>query len=115
MTTFREELIDRIARLYGLEAPETVEFATLCEAYEDEDWCEVRLFSIAELLEMQYAEAQREAVTKVTADAVANCQNILIVCHGRRRKLLANIVPKRGTIVSYKGVLSDLRYAIITL
>lgn len=57
MTTFREELIDRIARLYGLEAPETVEFATLCEAYEDEEWCEVRLFSIAELLEMQYAEA----------------------------------------------------------
>ena len=53
----REELLARVARLYGLEAEETIEFACLCEAYEDEEWCDVRLYSIVELLEMQYAEA----------------------------------------------------------
>lgn len=39
MTEFREKLIDRMAAIYGLESPVTVDFARMCE-----DWGSVPMF-----------------------------------------------------------------------
>ena len=38
MTNFRESLIDRMCRIYGLENPIVIQFAQMCEAWADNDW-----------------------------------------------------------------------------
>ena len=38
MTKFRESLIDRMCRIYGLENPIVIDFCRLCEAWENNTW-----------------------------------------------------------------------------
>ena len=38
MTTYRENLIDRMTRIYGLEDPIVIQFANMCEKYADNAW-----------------------------------------------------------------------------
>ena len=38
MTNFRENLIDRMIRIYGFENPIVIEFCRMCEAWEENDW-----------------------------------------------------------------------------
>lgn len=38
MTAYRENLIDRMIAIYGLENPIVIEFAHLCEDWEENDW-----------------------------------------------------------------------------
>lgn len=38
MTTYRENLLDRMIAIYGLEDPIVVQFAGMCEKYADNDW-----------------------------------------------------------------------------
>lgn len=38
MTNFRNSLIDRMVRLYGLESPIVIDFCQMCERWEDNDW-----------------------------------------------------------------------------
>ncbi len=35
MTTYRENLLDRMTHIYGLEAPIVIQFARMCERYEN--------------------------------------------------------------------------------
>ena len=35
MTTYRENLLDRMIAIYGLEAPIVIQFAGMCERYEN--------------------------------------------------------------------------------
>lgn len=38
MSNFRENLIDRMIRLYGFENPMVIEFCRMCEDWEDNQW-----------------------------------------------------------------------------
>lgn len=38
MTKFREELIDRMIRIYGFENPLVIQFSELCEKYTPNEW-----------------------------------------------------------------------------
>ena len=38
MTEFRENLLTRMIHLYGMEDSLVIEFARLCEEWEDNDW-----------------------------------------------------------------------------
>lgn len=38
MTKCREKLIDRMIAIYGLENPIVIEFARMCETWEDNEW-----------------------------------------------------------------------------
>ena len=38
MTTYRENLIDRMTRIYGLEDPIVIQFANMCEKYANNAW-----------------------------------------------------------------------------
>lgn len=38
MTTYRENLIDRMCHIYGLENPIVIEFCRLCEIWEENEW-----------------------------------------------------------------------------
>ena len=38
MTNFRENLIDRMIRLYGFENPMVIEFCRMCEDWENNQW-----------------------------------------------------------------------------
>lgn len=38
MTTYRENLIDRMIHLYGFENPIVIEFCKLCERWEENEW-----------------------------------------------------------------------------
>ena len=38
MTNFRENLIDRMIRIYGYENPIVIEFCRMCESWEVNDW-----------------------------------------------------------------------------
>ena len=38
MTTYRENLLDRMIAIYGLEAPIVVQFARMCEDYHATKW-----------------------------------------------------------------------------
>lgn len=38
MNELREELIDRMVRIYGFENPIVNDFCTLCEEWEDNEW-----------------------------------------------------------------------------
>lgn len=38
MTNFRNSLIDRMVRLYGLESPIVIDFCQMCERWENNDW-----------------------------------------------------------------------------
>lgn len=38
MTAYRENLIDRMIAIYGLENPIVIEFARLCEDWEENEW-----------------------------------------------------------------------------
>lgn len=38
MTNFRENLLDRMIAIYGLENPIVIEFCRLCEKWEDNEW-----------------------------------------------------------------------------
>ena len=38
MTAYRENLIDRMIAIYGLENPIVIEFARMCETWEDNEW-----------------------------------------------------------------------------
>lgn len=38
MTTYREKLIDRMIAIYGFENPIVIEFARLCEYWEENAW-----------------------------------------------------------------------------
>ena len=38
MTNFRENLLDRMIRIYGLENPIVIDFAEWCERWEENEW-----------------------------------------------------------------------------
>ena len=38
MTTYREQLLDRLIAIYGFEAPIVIQFANMCERYADNAW-----------------------------------------------------------------------------
>ena len=38
MTTYRENLLDRMIAIYGLEDPIVIQFAGMCEKYTDNAW-----------------------------------------------------------------------------
>ena len=38
MTTYRENLLDRMIAIYGLEDPIVIQFANMCERYTDNAW-----------------------------------------------------------------------------
>ena len=38
MTKLREELVDRMVRIYGFENPIVIQFCKLCESDQFEDW-----------------------------------------------------------------------------
>jgi len=38
MTTYRENLLDRMIAIYGLEDPIVIQFANMCEKYTDNAW-----------------------------------------------------------------------------
>ena len=38
MTTYRENLLDRMIAIYGLEDPIVIQFAGMCERYTDNVW-----------------------------------------------------------------------------
>lgn len=38
MTTYRESLLDRMTRIYGLEDPIVIQFAGMCEKYANNPW-----------------------------------------------------------------------------
>ena len=38
MTTYRENLLDRMIAIYGLEALIVIQFANMCEKYTDNAW-----------------------------------------------------------------------------
>lgn len=38
MTTYRENLIDRMIHIYGFENPIVIEFARYCEKWEENEW-----------------------------------------------------------------------------
>jgi hypothetical protein len=38
MTTYRENLLDRLIAIYGLEDPIVIQFAQMCERYTDNSW-----------------------------------------------------------------------------
>ena len=38
MTTYRENLIDRMAHIYGLESSIVIQFADMCERYGNSAW-----------------------------------------------------------------------------
>ena len=38
MTTYRENLIDRLIHVYGFEDPIVIQFAGMCERYADNAW-----------------------------------------------------------------------------
>lgn len=38
MTINREKLVDRMIRIYGFENPLVIQFAEMCESWEDNDW-----------------------------------------------------------------------------
>lgn len=38
MTNFRNSLIDRMVRVYGLESPVVIVFAKWCEEWEENEW-----------------------------------------------------------------------------
>jgi hypothetical protein len=38
MTTYRENLIDRLIHIYGFEDPIVIQFAGMCERYADNAW-----------------------------------------------------------------------------
>jgi len=38
MTAYRENLIDRMCHIYGLESPIVIEFAGWCERWEENEW-----------------------------------------------------------------------------
>ena len=38
MSAYRENLIDRLCHIYGLENPIVIEFARLCEDWEENEW-----------------------------------------------------------------------------
>ena len=38
MTSFRENLIDRMIRIYGYESKITINFCRICETWEDNSW-----------------------------------------------------------------------------
>ena len=48
MTNFRENLIDRMIRLYGFENPIVIEFCRMCENLEVNDWNDRELSILVE-------------------------------------------------------------------
>ena len=48
MTNFRENLIDRMIRLYGFENPMVIEFCRMCEDLEVNDWNDRELTILVE-------------------------------------------------------------------
>ncbi len=38
MSVYRENLIDRMCHIYGLENPIVIEFARMCEKWEENEW-----------------------------------------------------------------------------
>ena len=51
MTNFREKLVDRMIALYGFEHELTVNFATLCEEWEDTEQNDICLRVVVEIHE----------------------------------------------------------------
>ena len=51
MTNFREKLVDRMIALYGFEHKLTVNFATLCEEWEDTEQNDLCLRVVVEVHE----------------------------------------------------------------
>ena len=52
MSNFRENLIDRMIRLYGFENPMVIEFCRMCEDWEDNQWNDKVLRILVEAHEM---------------------------------------------------------------
>ena len=46
MTTYRENLIDRMISLYGYENPIVIKFAQLCEDWEQTEECDAYLRTV---------------------------------------------------------------------
>lgn len=53
MTKFRESLIDRMIAIYGFENPIVIEFARLCEYWEDNAWNNKLLTILVEVHEAE--------------------------------------------------------------
>lgn len=53
MTNYREDLINRMTAIYGLENPIVVEFCRLCEMLDDTDWNNTTLRILVEAHEAE--------------------------------------------------------------
>jgi len=48
MTTYRENLLDRLIAIYGLENPIVIQFAQICERYANNAWNDGILWLLVE-------------------------------------------------------------------
>ena len=53
MTTYRENLIDRMIHLYGFESPIVIQFIDLCERYDNNAWNDKALQILVEAHEAE--------------------------------------------------------------
>jgi len=60
MTTYRENLIDRMIALYGYENPTTIKFAKLCEKCEQTEAWDAHLRNVVE----RYEDYRKKALDK---------------------------------------------------
>ena len=44
----RDDLLNRMIKLYGFENPIVIQFAQLCESYEENEWCDKMLYLLVE-------------------------------------------------------------------
>lgn len=51
MTAYRENLLDRMIRLYGFENPMVIQFADMCEKYSNNSWNDSVLQLLVEIHE----------------------------------------------------------------
>ena len=53
MSAYRENLVDRLCRIYGLENPIVIEFAEWCERWEENEWNNKALTILVEAYEAE--------------------------------------------------------------
>ena len=62
MTAYREELLDRVIRIYGFEHPTTIAFAEACEASPKSAFDDLVLSTYVDMYERLEREAEEEEV-----------------------------------------------------